>query len=429
MSQTVTFERFSDSASAYVKLDSDNPAVYKQLYRAAKAKLKLRIRAVIANNPTVAAPGSAPPVPPFCEKQPEHQLTPYCYVPPADAEALKVNAFEKLMRTPSYCLAPVPQNSTGGCLQQTPYPYPTAPALVPVSSSKEAFAESLGLNIPKAEAKKTVNEGAPIPRSLSPRREDFYAELASLSSKDSKATLHNPIPPFSAIGTSFTICCNSCDGPIPNNHYHCSKCDDGDFDLCEACYNKSIRCNGDDHWLVKRGVKDGRVTSSSTETIAPRKPIASYFDVKNESPLSEPKEVPGAFTQEIKEAFQQPLDLSRTCNSCVARKYCAGGHVRSMLTATEYDESNFVTCTECDDYDLCIACHVGNRHGHHPGHAFMPASEQTTLNTLASKLLSPGRNAHHAAICDGCDKVCQPIASQCSPLTVSRMSLEFATSA
>ena len=335
------------------------------------------------------------------------------------------------MRTSSYCLAPLPQSAAGGCIQHTPYSYAATPApvAVPVSGSKEAFAESLGISIPKAEAKKVINEGAPIPRSLSPRREDFYAELASLSSKDSKATLRNPIPSLSAAGTSFTICCNNCDDPIPNAHYHCSKCDDGDFDLCETCYNNSIRCNGDDHWLVKRGVKDGKVTSSSTETIAPRKSIASFFDLKSDSQPTENKDVPGAFTQEIKEAFQQPLDLSRTCNSCVTRKSCAGFQLRSILTATEYDESNFVTCAECDDYDLCITCHIGNRHGHHPSHAFMPASEQTTLNVLASKLLSPGRNTRHAAICDGCDKVCQSIAPQRSLLTIHRMLLEFATSA
>lgn len=40
----VIFERWSDSAASYVILDSNKPAVYKQLYRAAKAKLKLRIK-------------------------------------------------------------------------------------------------------------------------------------------------------------------------------------------------------------------------------------------------------------------------------------------------------------------------------------------------------------------------------------------------
>jgi len=43
--QRVLFERYSDSAAAYILLDENNPSVYKQLYRAAKAKLKLRIKA------------------------------------------------------------------------------------------------------------------------------------------------------------------------------------------------------------------------------------------------------------------------------------------------------------------------------------------------------------------------------------------------
>lgn len=321
-----------------------------------------------------------------------------------------MNAFEKLMRTPSYSLTHVSQSSalSGGGVQRSPYCYTSPPDLIPVSSSKEAFAESLGLGLPKVEAKKESHEEAPIPRYFSPRREDCYAELASLSSKDSKATLRNLSLPFSAPGASFTICCNSCDAPIPNTHYHCSKCDDGDFDLCETCYDNSIRCNGDDHWLVKRDVKDGKVTSSSTETIAPKKSIASFFDVKSDpTPTEATKEIPGAFTQEIKEAFQHPLDLSRTCNSCVTRKCRPLLFVASVLTTAEYDESNFVTCTECEDYDLCIACHIENRHGHHPSHAFMPASEQTTLNMLASKLLAPGRNVRHHAICDGCNKVCR----------------------
>jgi len=42
--EEVVFERWSDSAASYIVLDSNKPAVYKQLYRAAKAKLKLRIK-------------------------------------------------------------------------------------------------------------------------------------------------------------------------------------------------------------------------------------------------------------------------------------------------------------------------------------------------------------------------------------------------
>ena len=47
----MVFERYSDSAAAFVRLDSDNAGVYKQLYRAAKAKLKLRIKATVTRRP------------------------------------------------------------------------------------------------------------------------------------------------------------------------------------------------------------------------------------------------------------------------------------------------------------------------------------------------------------------------------------------
>lgn len=45
--QQVRFERYSDSAASFVVLDADNLTVYKQLYRAAKAKLKLRLKATL----------------------------------------------------------------------------------------------------------------------------------------------------------------------------------------------------------------------------------------------------------------------------------------------------------------------------------------------------------------------------------------------
>ena len=44
LAQDLKFERYSDSAASYVTLDPQNTAVYKQLFRAAKAKLKLRIK-------------------------------------------------------------------------------------------------------------------------------------------------------------------------------------------------------------------------------------------------------------------------------------------------------------------------------------------------------------------------------------------------
>lgn len=58
--EQVVFERYSDSAAAYVTLDSNAPAVYKTLFRAAKAKLKLRLRATVPGE-QIELPTPAPP--------------------------------------------------------------------------------------------------------------------------------------------------------------------------------------------------------------------------------------------------------------------------------------------------------------------------------------------------------------------------------
>lgn len=100
-----------------------------------------------------------------------------------------------------------------------------------------------------------------------------------------------------------------------------------------------------------------------------------------------------------------------------------------MLTSIVFDESTFVTCTVCDDYDLCIPCHVGLKHGHHPSHAFEPASKDTILDTLAAKLCSPGRNMRHGAICDGCDEVRSSKLISMAHADKTRTSVAFVTSA
>ena len=99
-----------------------------------------------------------------------------------------------------------------------------------------------------------------------------------------------------------------------------------------------------------------------------------------------------------------------------------------MLISQVFDESNFVTCTVCDDYDLCIPCHVSLKHGHHPGHTFVPASDDTSLDSMASNLCAPGRNIRHFAVCDGCDKVRAYLYLKSGPLTLLSISMVRATS-
>ena len=66
-SDEVIFERYSDSAGNYVVLDSTNSQVYKTLFRAAKAKLKLRLRATLVtkNEESSTATTSAAPLEPI----------------------------------------------------------------------------------------------------------------------------------------------------------------------------------------------------------------------------------------------------------------------------------------------------------------------------------------------------------------------------
>ena len=197
------------------------------------------------------------------------------------------------------------------------------------------------------------------------------------------------------VAQSFTIYCNQCDQAALESHWHCGICDAGDFDLCADCVKKGVLCENEEHWLIKRYVKDGKVINSTTETMTGKKPIKQ----------EEKKEIPGAFTADLKTA---PVEnLERTCNSCVQGP-CILPSIINLATLTRivFHESKFVTCKDCDDYDLCLPCHVSLKHGHHPAHRFEPAVKDTPLDNEATKLLAAGRGMRHWAVCDGCDKVC-----------------------
>lgn len=229
---------------------------------------------------------------------------------------------------------------------------------------------------------------APVPRPFSLNNKflnNFDKEMRSelaFRSKEPAATLESQ-------GHAWSVYCNNCDRAVTDEHFHCSICDGGDYDLCPGCVARGHLCPGEGHWLIKRFVKDGQVINSTTERISPRK-------VKVEEPEIK-KEIPGAFTDDSKTLADVPQFATRTCNSCVA-----------VLPDRE-----FVTCTSCADFDLCVGCHSSNMHGHHPGHAFKPATEDTVLPLAAETMLAPGRNVRHNAICDNCDKKIYGIRHKC----------------
>lgn len=119
----------------------------------------------------------------------------------------------------------------------------------------------------------------------------------------------------------FCIDCNHCGRSIPNEHYHCSICDDGDYDLCLQCVEAGVACLDDEHWLIKRLVKDGQVTNSTTETVQPRKareepePEEEEEETFEESVpelVSEATPVPPVAAPELPESTQE-----RICNDCL----------------------------------------------------------------------------------------------------------------
>ncbi|PSN67961.1 hypothetical protein BS50DRAFT_551142 [Corynespora cassiicola Philippines] len=334
----------ADPAGAYVTLDSDKPQVYKTLFRAAKAKLKLRLRATIPSQepePATLAPSTLPQEP----------------VPSPAPSSLHRMSADTL--SPEPAVAPVIAHSP---------PAVESAQVSPVCSLAPQKAD-------------TENE-APVPRSFT-ARESFFGGLATASQN---ADLAFRPKETATQCSSWVVYCNNCNQPMEDEHFHCSICDNGDYDLCPSCVDAGIHCPGANHWMVKRFVKNGSVVNSTTERVGPKpKPQAE-------------NEMPGAFTDEKQPVpVYEPIEPTRTCNCCV-----------KVLP-----EKEFVTCINCDDYDLCLQCHVSNKHGHHPGHSFKAATSETTLPTLADFLCNAGRNVRHSAVCDGCEKFIYGVRHKC----------------
>ena len=248
----VVFERYSDSAGSYITLDSANPSVYKQLYRAAKAKLKLRIKATVVN-------GRAEEVEKK-DQQPELANQP--------SAPRRTNYLETVL---------APQNSLSS--QNSAVNQMSAA----FDSVANATTETLVTPVKKEES--SASGTTEKPRS-SPCFHDFSSGI-------------------------FCIDCNSCGNSIPNEHYHCSICDDGDFDLCMACVDRGSSCSGDDHWLIKRTLQNGQVVSSTTEVISTLTSTKKEEVKQEDTPKVAPPEPTTA--REV---------VERTCNSCIGGKCC-----------------------------------------------------------------------------------------------------------
>ncbi|KAG6003822.1 hypothetical protein E4U21_001677 [Claviceps maximensis] len=373
----IMIERYSDSAAAYVMLDASNMSVYKQLYRAAKAKskLKLRVSALPDNDET-----SAEPVAATCQHV---------------AEAVQAAATS---RTQSVNSSPT--------------------SVASASSSRTTLSRKYDATLLQEAARLLQDHQADFDNRIRQvmRSSDELASLTSkmASSQPFTTTTSEEVPEplvCPATAARFTVCCNSCETNIADAHYHCSTCNDGDFDLCESCVEQGITCYSDDHWLIKRSVSNGQIVNSTTETISPKLKAKSETVIQ---PVMEPAEpsdgptfpaggdvtvnnIPDSSISSADNASWPSADSLRTCNQCVQ----------------ELPEHEFLHCTDCEDYDLCQPCFIRNAHGHHPKHGFVAAVSGTQLPAHIRLKMAPGRNQVHHAICDGCDTYVTGVRHKC----------------
>ncbi|KAL4805280.1 hypothetical protein BDV18DRAFT_152661 [Aspergillus unguis] len=335
----VIFERYSDSAGSYVQLDSNNPAVFKQLYRAAKAKLKLRIKATV-DQPARQSVSDGPSEP---QGQARHSY------------------LETVLSSP----VPAKEEGTKSSV--------TAPATASPESAERTTL--LVAENPFSQTQEVIEMDPPK------SKDDRNFVMGS----DNPSA---PVVSHTSLAGVFCIDCNHCGRPIPNEHYHCNTCADGDYDLCPQCIDAGVNCLGEDHWLVRRFVKDGIITNSTTKTLA-----SHIIQTQEEQPQPE--------QGRALEVTQEPMtSRERICNSC--------------LKALECDEEKMVSCADCEDYDLCTTCVLEHKHGHHPAHTFVLLGDKNvSMKNLVLSRCKPGRGYHHAAICDGCESHITGVRHKC----------------
>ncbi|KAF8420826.1 hypothetical protein EV426DRAFT_610898 [Tirmania nivea] len=342
--EDVIFERWSDSAASYIVLDSNKPAVYKQLYRAAKAKLKLRIKV------THPALGATVPEPFISNNSTETLIPPY--------------ASTTQLSNPSIAS--------------------TESTTVPLEKVSEAVVAYLEGEEGRSKLRTTIGEE--VEKEIE-KRHILAQSVANLSVAPTPAVETIAAKPKMrevVVNQVYAVYCNLCNVNVDSVHYHCGVCDNGDFDLCEKCVEEGKHCNNAEHWMIKRTIVKGEVISSRELIASTTAIVAKKSETLNH--------------KEEEKVVDEPQDVSgRTCNCC----------------CEDFGDHQFVECTVCADYDLCLECHVKQSHGHDPSHSFAPATEETVLSPLAKTLLDPGKNFRHFAICDGCDMQIYGVRHKC----------------
>ncbi|CAM1500967.1 Fc.00g101290.m01.CDS01 [Cosmosporella sp. VM-42] len=400
------FERYSDSASSFVQLTPGNIPVYKQLYRAAKAKSKLKIR--------VTQPQKTVPKPASVEDEPEASpSSPAPETPPEEtSEEKSEEKSEEIQPEIKPATSPAPPKPTSNTTpSQTTLPFRCSMP-PPINTMPGSYGTSTATLVEASNADALRAYFTPNPRGVYPPADySVFGTGWNVSASPHRLSPVSCTAVCPATGANFAVCCNNCEKTIPDVHFHCSTCDDGDFDLCQGCVDEGITCYGDDHWLIKRTTINGRLVQSRTETIAPKR------REKKEEPKTEKKMEDfkwGPQCIECKFDRPGPPSLPKPAFEPLLTRWATLGNMRTCnCCVQELPESEFLHCNTCEDYDLCQPCFAKDGHGHHPKHAFVPAVKGTNMPEHIKVKMTPGRNQVHHAICDGCDKYIAGVRHKC----------------
>jgi ankyrin repeat protein len=107
----------------------------------------------------------------------------------------------------------------------------------------------------KAENSSRAGQGLPGSPPLSPSQEQVNASPTQRRTSSFFKNLRNRMKPTadkSAKEASSHFKCDNCDEKNLSEYYHCSICNSGDFDLCQACIDSGVTCVGKDHQMSKR---------------------------------------------------------------------------------------------------------------------------------------------------------------------------------
>jgi len=55
----------------------------------------------------------------------------------------------------------------------------------------------------------------------------------------------------------FMTKCKSCEQSITFEYFHCSICEEGGYDICEACFDRGVVCRDETHLLSNRSLQKG----------------------------------------------------------------------------------------------------------------------------------------------------------------------------